>query len=234
MAYGTTSAQLIANVRHRLNLESSQYASDNTILLYLNEGLSELDDIMVTRYEDYKLTAFQSFIQVNQNTFPVPSDMLKVREVEVQFGSRWITLKPFSLQQKNKWNYPVLHYPSSNVNLEYRLEGESIEIIPGVSAPGTYQVWYIPQFTLLQNTTDAILQPYMDTQAWCSYGITDACMKIVQSQGLTDEAALFLQQKQMLQKRIETAAKDRDAGMPKHTINTRAMNRYYRGSGRLS
>jgi hypothetical protein len=220
---------MLDKVRTKTATENSTQVEDTDIINFLNEGLAELDDILVEKFDDYKLTSFQSVIQPGGNIFPTPSDCLKIREVEVAFAQRWITVKRFNLQQKNKWNYPILRYPYGNLCLEYRQEGRFIEIIPAASAVGTYQVWYIPEYQNLVNPTDT-LPDYMNKQAWYEVAIMHACLQVATR--LDTNPADYAQQKLALIARIQNAAASRDAGSVKKAINTRQMNKVGNGWGR--
>ncbi len=101
----TSLAQLITQVRQRGDMENNNFVSDSELTGWINNSLAELDDILVTRYEDYRLTNFLAVLPAGggTNIISIPSDMNKLRGVDYQNNpnavgqQQWYTLFSFFL-----------------------------------------------------------------------------------------------------------------------------------------
>lgn len=227
----TSLSDLLTQVRQRSNMENNYFCTDDELTGYINNSLAELDDILVTRYEDYRLNNFQAIIPNNgvSNVIAIPSNMNKLRGVDFQInpGSAnaglWISLFSFQFTERNRQNSVLGNVISAagRSNLTYRLADQGIIIMPQSQASGTFQIWYTPKFTPLVLTTD-ILPIQMDTQAWVEYSIVDCCIKIFNKQNLDPSG--FMAEKAALHERIIGAARNRDSAGPKRIANTRYNN----------
>ncbi len=229
----TTLADIILAVRRRSNMEENFFVTDVELAAYINSSLAELDDILVTDYEDYRVTTYQSILQSNDNnTIPIPSSLYKLRGVDYQAqnspgNQNWYTLYAFQLTERNRNNNNALTNLSVpyGVNRSYRLSDAGIIILPQQQCQGTYQIWYVPKFIPLVELTDT-LTIQMDTQAWVEYAVVDCCIKILNKQRLDPTG--FMADKAALQLRIRNAAKNRDSAGPKRVANTR-----FNGNGNM-
>lgn len=212
--------QLVDDVRLLTNTENSQFVTDNELLYYLNASLGDLDDMMVAKQEDYRLTNVQITITTG-NTFPLPADFYQLRGVDYyNFENQpnpWLTMKSFSLQERNRYANPLLRTMYGVLGLYYMLQDGYVAVIPPDTAAGTYRLWYTPMLSTYA-LTDTI-PSYFSNQAWTEYAVTDSAIKVLNKQNLDPSG--FIDQKERLKVRIQAMAGHRDAGAPKHRINTR-------------
>lgn len=217
----TSLSDLIAQVRMRGNMENNFFVTDSELTGYINNSLAELDDILVTEYEDYRLNNFQAVIPNDgySNSISIPSDMNKLRGVDIMYD-RWTSLFSFQFTERNRYNGGIAAAisPYGRNRLSYRLADQGIMIMPQQQAYGKFQVWYTPKFNPLLQLTD-ILPIQMDTQAWVEYAVVDCCIKIFNKQNLDPSG--FMAEKAALKQRIVGAAKNRDTSGPKRTANVR-------------
>lgn len=220
----TTLANLITLVRQRSDMENNQFVTDTELTTYINNSLSELDDLLTTEYEDYRLDNFISVLPQNgySNVIPIPSTFNKLRGVDFQnnVNGPWYTLLPFQFTQRNRNNNLLTNItvPWGKVGLTYRLADQGLIIAPQTQAGGTYQIWYTPKFNNLILPTD-LVPPAMDLQAWMEYAVVDCAIKIFNKQGLDPSA--FMNEKALLRQRIIAAAKNRNSAAPRTIANTR-------------
>ncbi len=231
----TSLANLITLVRQRSNMEANYFVTDDELTTYINNSLGELDDLLTTEYEDYRLNTFLAVLQDGYNEIAIPSTMNKLRGVDVQLTAtpgqeQWQTLFSFQFTQRNRGRNALsdIVLPYGRANLSYRLADQGIIIMPLTQAAGTYQIWFTPKFNPLLVSTD-ILPIQMDTQAWVEYAIVDVCIKVLNKQNLDPSG--FMAEKQALLVRIKGAAKNRDAAGPKKIANTRYMDDNWFGYG---
>lgn len=221
----TSLAQLITLVRERSNMENNFFISDTELTTYINNSLGELDDVLTTEYEEYRLNNFQAIIPNDgvSNTIAIPSNMNKLRGVDYQLATTsstlWLTLYPFQFPERNRWNNSLSNVLSPlNRSLSYRLADQGIIITPLTQAYGTYQIWFTPKFYPLLVTTD-VLPIQMDTNAWVEYTIVDCCVKIFNKQNLDPSG--FMAEKAALLERIRASARNRNSAAPKRIANVR-------------
>lgn len=244
MSTPTTLLDLVTLVRQQANIENTQldnfFCTDQEITSYINYALGEMDDIMMTTYEDYKLDSFISVLPQTASayTIPVPQEMVKCRGVDVLGNGTstnnaypWVPLKQFEWADRgrlNNWN-PSLYPPYQAKNLCYHWQGaQGIVIYPQLQAQGTYQVWWYPKYRDLTGTFNSsgqltnagdVLPVQMDQQNWCNYAIADACIVILNKQNLDPSA--FMQRKAELKQRIIGSMANRNAGDVSHIVHVR-------------
>jgi hypothetical protein len=207
-------------------MENDYSVTDQELTTYANNSLAELDDIMITDYEDYRLDSFQSILPEDgqSNIIPIPSNFYKLRGVDyqinqIQNGIYWLTLQQFQFpernRQRNGLTNVLIPYRTA---LCYRLSNAGVMIMPQIEAGGTYQIWYTPKYIPLVNLTDALCIQ-MDTQAWVEYSVVDCCIKVFNKLNLDPTG--FFAEKAALLLRIRNAAKNRAAAAPKRVSNVR-------------
>lgn len=223
----TTLADIITQIRQRSDMENNEFVSDIELKAWTNNSLGGLDDILVTTYDDYKMTSFQSVLSGGaNNVIPIPSNFYKLRGVDFCNQSdsaspdKWTTIYGFQFTERNRNNQNLtsIALPYTNSNISARLTDAGIIIQPADYAQGKYQIWYVPKFIPLVEDTDT-LTIQMDTQAWVEYAVVDVCIKILNKQNLDPSG--FMMEKQELKQRIIAAAKNRDSSGPKRVANVR-------------
>ena len=222
----TTLASIILAVRQRANMENNQFVTDSELTTMINNSLSQLDMILVSKFSDYKLT--DTILTADANgRIALPTDFLKLRGVAVQYSTTdpdgYYTLQSYPFRKRNRKPYgfsgPANYGPYA---IDYRLQGTYIQIEPvGLAQNWSYRVWYTPDYTPLVNTTDT-LQAYMDSQAWYQYAVVDVCAMVLAKQDL--DPTTFLGQKAELKDMIvHLSAPNRDAGEPVAMTDTRGF-----------
>ena len=204
-------------------MENNQFVSDGELATYINNSLAELDDILVTNYEDYRLSNFASVLTGSTHIIPIPADFYKLRGVDYQIQAgtgQWYSLQGFQFPERNRNNNSVAYiaWPYGRNRLSYRLADQGIIIMPQDQATGNYQIWYTPMFNPLTDPSDLLPISY-SSQAWVEYAVVDCCIKIFNKQNLDPSG--FLAEKQALRARVIGASKNRNAAGPKRIANTR-------------
>lgn len=225
-------SDLVTKARQRTDTVSSGFVTDSEIQGYLNDSLAELDDALVGTYEDYKVTVASATIASSTdgtNYFATPADFLKLRGVDRQASSGFMTVGRFDMQERNTWSSPYADRAAGWPACWYRLEGTKVWIIPWPNAAGSYRIWYVPRFAVL--ASGDTIPDHMATQAWTEYAIADVGVKIQQKQDL--DPSVFAAQKQALSQRIIASAATRDAAVVRVAVNTRDRRSHdRRGWGR--
>lgn len=225
----TQLSDIILLIRQRSNMENNFFVTDAELTTYINNSLAELDGVMATEYEEYRLSSFQAILPQDgvSNTISIPSNLFKLRGIDYvntgQGGPPYYTLYQFQFPERNRDNNTLgnIMSPWGKVRLSYRLADVGIIIQPQQQAGGTFQVWYTPKYIPLVQLTDT-LTIQMDTQAWVEYAVVDCCVKILNKQNLDPSG--FMAEKQALHVRILSEAKNRDSSGPKRMANVRYQN----------
>lgn len=222
----TTLQDIITLVRQRSAMENDFAVTDVELTTYINNSLGELDDLLVSTYEDYNWNSFITTVPSDgvSNVITLPSNFYKLRGVDYQNqgggGPPWYTLYQYMNNERNRYNTSLANItaPYGRMRLSFRLQGNTIVIQPQDQAGGTYQVFFTPKFIPLVNTTD-LVAVYMDAQAWIEYAVVDCCVKIYNKLSL--DPSSFMMEKEGLRKRILAVAKNRTSAGPKRVVNTR-------------
>jgi len=210
MAKTATLLSLRTQIRERCNMESSEFISDSELNSFINSSYSELYDLLVSRFEDYYTTTTTSTVASGASSFAVPSDFYKLRGVDRQVGSStdYYALLKFNFSERNWRNRRLNRTLFGQSNINYRLVGNNVELVPEDHAPGSYKLWYIPTYTTLSADGDTV----DGVNGWEEYIIVDACIKCLEKE--ESSTSMFEKQKVKLEQRIEEMASLRDIDQP--------------------
>lgn len=214
----TTLQTIITDCRRRVDMKTNQFWTDSDFTTEINKSLAQLDMILISKFNDYKLTAVLANVVAGTNYIALPADFLKLRGLDVVFSPNnvdgYIKVTPFSFKKRNIKPYPIVGpVIFSPYQMMYRLQDNQIYLLPAsVAANYQYRLWYTPDYIPLVNTSDT-LQSYMDSQDWYEYAVLDTCAKCLAAQDLNPQ--IYMQQKDELKEMIiKLSAPNRDAGEP--------------------
>ncbi len=212
---------------------------------YINQSYFELYDILVQAFgNEYYVAAPYQFYTTGAQfynlpdgsatypTTPTNSDpaapIYKLLGVDLGISSTnnaWLTLSKFEFIKRNTYVFPQITTNLLGVaGMQYRLMGNQLEFIPTPASGQIIQLWYIPRMTALLQDIDIA----DGVSGWTEYIAVDAAIKALMKEE-SDVSALMVQ-KQALIDRIQSAAENRDAGMPDRISNTRQYTDMY-GTG---
>lgn len=220
----TTLQSLITLLRQTTNMENSQFVTDSELTSYINDALALLDAVLISKFDDYKLTEILTTIVPNTNYVSLPLDFLKFRGLDIQYNTTnpdgYTTVHEHSFQKRNDYSYPGTWLTIGPMSITYRLQGQQVVLLPAILA-GQYQyrLWYTPDYIPLVNPSDT-LQTYMDSQNWYQYAIAEAATFVLAKQDL--DATIFMEKSAMLKDHItKLSAPNRNSGAPKSVVDTR-------------
>lgn len=215
---------------------------------FINLGMFELYDLLVTVYEDYFVAPpiqFNTdgvtylyplpngsntfFNALNLNQTVTPPSFYKLLGVDLQAqnaNNGYVSLPKFNFNARNQFFYPnsasTLYGP---FNIRYRTMGTNLELIPTPSANQGIRLWYIPRLTELLADTDTTST---GISGWLRYVIVRAAIYALNKE--ESDTTVLQNELVYLKQRIEESASNRDAGQPDTISNTRWSNGYW-GSG---
>lgn len=220
----TTLQTMLTLLRERTNMENNQFVTDPELTTYLNNSLAVLDGILVSKFDDYKITPVFTTVTTNTNLIALPADFLKFRGLDIVYNNNspdgYIAVKKYAFQKRNDLTYPGTSVTYGPTAICYRLMGQNVSILPAaLAAQFQYRLWYTPDYIPLVNTTDT-LQPYMDSQAWYEYAVVAAAVKVLAKQDL-DPSIFMAQAAELKDHLIKLSTPNRDSGEPVSVVDTR-------------
>lgn len=94
-----TLTSLIAYVRRRSDMENSAFVSDDEITHYLNDEIKDVYSKMVNVDDGILFaTPAPTLTSVGNNAYALPSDFMRLVDVNVYSGSRWVPACPADAQ----------------------------------------------------------------------------------------------------------------------------------------
>lgn len=223
--------------KQRADMVNSGFVTDSEWNYYINQSYTELYDLLITTYEDYYVAPRLMFTTTGSSSYVLPNGQnysgapafYKMFGMDLGLdgsNNAFVSLKKFDFISRNKYVYPQITSTLLGVfNMQYRVVGGNIQFIPVPTSGQNVGVWYFPRLnTLLQDTDicDGI-------SGWTEYVIVDAAIKALNKEE-SDSTAL-MNEKLMLQKRIEGSATNRDAGQPDTVSDTRSWSERWGGFG---
>lgn len=213
MATTMTLTQLIDAVRQRADMVNSQFCTDTELTSYINQSYFELYDLIVSRYGDnyYVQTPYIFTTDGVAFQYALPADFYKLLGLDLALANSqdsFVTIHPFTFQDRNRYAVPNFQSFYGVTNLRYRLNGNNLWLTPVPAANQIMRMWYIPRLIPLaapSDTADGI-------SGWTEYIIVDAAMKALNKE--ESDVSVLVADKAGLIARIEAAAENRDAGAP--------------------
>jgi hypothetical protein len=219
MATTVTLLQLRTSVRQRSDMVNSQFVTDAEVNSYINASCAGLYDLLVQKYGDnyYVQTPYTFATDGINFQFALPADFYKLLGVDLALANTsdsFVTISKFEFRDRNRYAVPNFQSFYGVTNLRYRLNGNNLWFTPTPSGGQTIRVWYVPKITYLAldiDTLDGI-------SGWEEYVIIDAAIKCMQKE--ESDCSVLFSQKELIIKRIESAAENRDAGQPPKVVDS--------------
>jgi len=200
MARPVTFIEMKTRARQRADMENSTFIKESELNFYINDSLAELYDILVQKFgANYYLKQFTITTAPGVLEYDLPVDFYKINGVDLVRGNSDsnLTLKPFMFIERNSRTFFD--------NYRYRLLGNKIHFLDP-DASREILVWYVPISERLVLDTDT----FDGINGYEEYVIIDAAIKMKEKEESDIQGLLV--SKQMMNKRIEEAAENRDEG----------------------
>lgn len=231
-------AQIRLSAQQRADRVNSNFVTLPEWNSYINQAMFELYDLLVTSYEDYFIATpamFTStggqyiyplpdgnttFTDTNGNSYTAPP-FYKMHGLDLGISSAnnaWVTVQKFMFQDRNKYVYPNSNSTIYGVfNMQYRVMGNTLELIPTPAANQVMRIWYIPRLPELLMDTDTT---DIGISGWIEYVIVRAAIYALAK----EESDVTNLEKQLiyLKQRIEETAQNRDVGQPDRITDIRS------------
>jgi hypothetical protein len=219
-----TLLELRTRTRERADQVNSTFISDTELNGYVNQSAYELYDLLVSKYGDnYWASSSTITTDGTNDTYVLPADFYKLLGVDLQTNgatSGWLTLKSFTMAERNRNWRPNVGPVLGIAGLRYRLLGDRLWLTPMPISGQVLRIWYVPrmnELTLDASTLDGI-------SGWHEYVIVDAAIKCLIKEE-SDPSALMAVKAGLI-KRIEDAASNRDEGAPPVVSDVTSMDSF--------
>ena len=118
----------------------------------------------------------------------------------------WATLRPFNNADRNRWSLPQFRGAYGSLTPRYRLRANKLDLQPTPQAGQVFRLLYVPRMTPLTSDSSS----FDGISGWEEYVIVDVMIKarLKREEDASGELAL----KTALERRIESAAANRDEG----------------------
>ncbi len=219
--------------QQRSDMVNNEFITTQEWNSYINLSYCELYDILVQVYgDDYFVAPRYSFVTDGRvpSLYPLPQDIYKLLGVDLGINpgqNSYVTMRKFMFQNRNKFqfnNVPIGYY--GNLNIEYRMVGNKLDLIQSPASGQTVVLWYVPRPRTLLADNDL----FEGISGWEEYIVVDAAIKALIKEE-SDTTALMMV-KEGLRQRITAAATNRDAGMPDTVTDVRGgLNGFNGGFG---
>ena len=225
-------SELGIQCRNRADRLNSNFVTLPELNSYINQSQYELYDLLITAYEDYFKAPDAIFYSNggNQQLYPIPDGvttfltnitqtpfvpppLYKLLGLDMGLNTAnngWVSVDKYNFIDRNRFFYPNTSSTLYGVfNLQYRMMGNFLELIPVPSQGQPFRIQYIPKLPVLLKPEDLTTT---SISGWIEYVITDVAIKILQKE--ESDVSVLAAQKMALKQRIETSAVNRDAGRP--------------------
>lgn len=204
----TTLLKLRTQARQRADKVNSGFVLDAELNQYVNNSIAELYDLLVAAYgNDYYLKTYTFSTDGIASDYNLPTDFYKMEGLDLYVNSSsFITLKPFQFNERarlqNGNNWAAITQAQGP---RYHLKANVISFMP-LPSVNNLTMYYVPVCAELVGDSDT----FDGINGWEEYVIIDAAIKMLQKE--ESDVSILMGQKQMLTKRIEAMAENRDIG----------------------
>jgi len=208
-------SELRTRARRRADAVGNNFFSDAEINDYINIGLGELHDVLVSKQEDYFVSSVSFSLVSGQAEYSFASinlgNFYKALAVDSTQGNDTFRIKRFSLADRNKYQSNIaFHNSRGYADYEYSIQGNSIKFLPEPTSTDTITLWYIPKCVKLENDADETDNRINSN--WEEYAVISAAIKMRQK----EETSVTSLERDLdrIVLRIEEAASNRDSAEP--------------------
>ena len=216
MARTRTGAELIDDSYLRADLVgATDRHPRTTVLRYVNQGCTELYDLLVEARGRAYFRATPSTITTATNTtrYALPASFYRLISLRVN-GPSGFCMEPFSPQDE-----PMLREPGVTADkpTHYELQPGYVELLPAHRASLSVICDYVPVFTDLLDSSVT----FDGINGWEQYPVEFAAREMFLHDGEKSDAATCTAKMDLLAKRIASLAPKRDAFRAERVKNVR-------------
>lgn len=200
----------MADVPEASSSNTNAFATLSEMIDVINDGVAELQDILVNTFDDY-LTTFENLTTTaSTQTTKLPEEFLKLRHMFLLDGTERHAVEPYDFQDLN-----ALDSTETSSRPRYKILGNLIYWHPLPDGAYTIECWYVRRFKRLEDSYD-FLRPEIPT-GWDRYLVAFGAAYLLAKEESDPSPALLAMQQ--VRKTIEITAQNRDTSRPKKVTN---------------
>jgi hypothetical protein len=149
--------KLIDGGLERADMVGSGFITSEGQIRWINDCYAELYDVILRCNEDDYVSypPLQFTVSSGDLSNDLPADFFKMVGLDKQFGGKWVEIRKFSFNRRNRLKSSFLYTARTFVPaIRYRIVGNKILFDSQDDASGTYQLWYIPVPPEVTNVAD--------------------------------------------------------------------------------
>ncbi len=207
-------SDLITETRQRADMQNTQFVTDTEITTYLDKAYRKLYNQIAARYSAHFVKEGTLVLDVGStDTYGLPSDFYRLLGLDLVTGGRPFTLRPWTLNERNRTNYGYLSQP-----IRYIIKGTKVQLKPEPSASDTVKCFYVPVPAALTGATQIDVFDGFD-----EYIVIDAAITCKQKQE-SDVSVLMAQKQECLDQIINVYGNSMDDGFPNTVTDISSVN----------
>lgn len=148
-----TLPELRLATRQRADMVNSQFVTDQEFNSYINASYYELYDLLVQKYgNDYYMKEYSFMLQGNVTRYDLPEDFFKLLGVDLSISDGpdgYVSLRPFTLAERNRYSTANVQTWIGVTNLRYRLSANKLWFTPSPNMGQKIRIWYVPRLKAL-------------------------------------------------------------------------------------
>lgn len=209
-----TISSLITLAKQRCDMENTNFISAAEWITYADLGYRKFYNLITTLYEDYNVSSQDYTTTPDTEEYTLPSGFLKVRLVEL-YGvtPRPLTLREWTLSEKNRLAYTVTGYP-----IRFAVYGNVLRLMPAPRGAYQVKVWYIPTATAVTSDAQSI-EVYNGFDEYIALDM--AIRALMKEESNTDRLE---RERDRMEKMLEETMRGRDAGQPRTMTDIERQN----------
>jgi hypothetical protein len=207
-------SDLITEVRQRADMQNTLFVTDAEITTYLDKAYRKLYNQITAKYSAHFVSEANLVLDVGStDTYGLPSDFYRLLGFDIVTGGRAFTLRPWTLNERNRTNYGYLSQP-----VRYIVKGLKVQLKPSPAATDVLKCFYVPVPAALTGATQINVFDGFD-----EYIVIDAAIVCLQKQE-SDVSVLMAQKQESLDQIINVYGNDPDDGFPKTVTDISSIN----------
>jgi len=211
----STLSELRTRARRKVDAVGNEFFSDAEIGDYVNIGLGELHDLLVSKQEDYYVRKLSFTLATSKADYNFSDiglhNFYKLLAVDSKQGSDTFRVKRFGLPDRNRFRADLAFHNSRGYsNYEYSIQEKTIKFIPDPVSTDTISLYYVPSFSPLNGDDAEVDDGIMSN--WEEYAVIVAAIKMRQKEETS--VATLERDLERTTARIEEASRDRDSAEP--------------------
>lgn len=207
-------SSVITLAKQRADMENTSFVSDAEWVTYADLSYRKFYNLITTLYEDYNVS-YQDYTTTGQQAeYTLPTGFLKIRLVEL-YGvtPRPLTLREWTLSEKNRLAYSVTGYP-----IRFSVYGNTLRLMPDPQGAYQVRVWYIPTATAVTSDAQSI-EVYNGFDEYIA--IDMAIRALTKEESNTDRLE---RERDRMERMLEETMRGRDAGQPRTMTDIERQN----------